>query len=55
MKIGPAFFWENESPGGLKTGNEAWRQVATRPLEALNAGLSRAPPSAGQGEPGGAG
>lgn len=55
MKIGPALFWENESPGGLKAGNEAWRQVATRPLEALSAGLSCAPPSAGPGEPRGAG
>lgn len=36
-KIGPALFRKNESPGALEAGNGAWRQVATKPLEALNA------------------
>lgn len=39
MEIGPALFRENESPGALEAGNEAWRQVATRLLEALTVRL----------------
>lgn len=39
VKIGPALFRKNESPGGLEAGNEARRQVATRPLQAPGARL----------------
>lgn len=39
MKIRPALFRENESPGAVEAGNKAWRQVATGTPEALNTGV----------------